>query len=70
MLYVSENFVENDKFLDNYPQKYLYGPKFQKGPWEFFFKYTFLEPSRGPLSIATIVGNSPFQKLFDPKSEP
>jgi hypothetical protein len=31
----------------------------------FFFKYTFLEPSRGPLSIATIVGKGAI--IFDPE---
>jgi hypothetical protein len=36
------------------PQKYHFQPKSQKGPWDFFFKFTFMEQFRGPLLIATI----------------
>jgi hypothetical protein len=35
-----------------------------------FFKYMFLEPSRGPLQIATMISEGCFQKFFDRKSEP
>ncbi len=35
-----------------------------------FFKYMFLEPSRGPLPIATMISEGCFQKFFDRKSEP
>jgi hypothetical protein len=30
----------------------------------------FLEPSRGPLQIATMISEGCFQKFFDRKSEP
>jgi hypothetical protein len=35
-----------------------------------FFKCTFLEPSRGPLQIATMISEGCFQNFFDRKSEP
>jgi hypothetical protein len=34
-----------------------------------FFKYMFLEPSRGPLQIATMISEGCFQKIFDRKSD-
>ncbi len=74
---LSQKFVKFEQKLHQKPEIFNLKPSkntlWAKNPnfyIRIFFKYMFLEPSRGPLQIATMISEACFQKFFDRKTEP